>query len=80
MDPFSALSKVVKPDLEGAFGFGGASVVLVAARKKCGTPSSGMNRGDYIKLVKAVSEDAKVIEKWGAGVKEKLSKWTSAVD
>ena len=81
MNPFSALTKIVKHDLEATFGFGEASVIIVAARKKCGTPSSGISKEDYIKLVNTIADDERVIEKWGTvEVRKRVSTWIAALE
>ncbi|MHB0975775.1 MAG: hypothetical protein ACYC1U_01110 [Candidatus Aquicultorales bacterium] len=76
MEPFDALQRIVKRDLEISFGEGLASIILTNARVKASIPVLNMTPDHYSELVSAICCDQRVLRMWGeAGTREKMSKW-----
>lgn len=75
MQPTEAL-QMVKKDLEGTFGVGLSSVILMTARTKSSSPAVGLTKDHFVKVIEIISMDPRVSGMLGtAGTKEKSEKW-----
>lgn len=75
MQPTDAL-QMVKKDLEGTFGVGLTSLILMTARTKSSSPAIGLTKEHYLKVIEFICFDPRVSGMLGtAGAKEKVDKW-----
>ncbi len=75
MQPTDAL-QMVKKDLEGTFGVGLTSLILMTARTKSSSPAIGLSKDHFVKVIESISLDPRVSGMLGtAGAKEKVEKW-----
>lgn len=81
MDPKSALETVVRPKLEDSFGRAVAMLIIMSATTAAGVPTAGLNKDQYLSLVRSLAEDERVVNMWGqAGVSSALLQWERTVD
>lgn len=81
MGPKLALDSVVRPKLEDTFGKAVAMLIIMSATAAAGVPTVELNKDQYLSLVRALADDERVRNMWGAaGVSSQLAQWEREIE